>query len=77
VIDSNNDLGIADGTNATAGPGGTNDIAAVFGDGQTAYAEIAAGLTTITPSSLAEIFDPSLAAGSIDATLLTDFLGLL
>jgi hypothetical protein len=38
---------------------------------------LVSGATTITPASLAEIFDPSLAAGSIDATLLTEFLGLL
>jgi hypothetical protein len=66
------------GDGSTAGAGfDTGDLAAVFGDGQTAYAELVSGATTSTPSSLAEFFDLSLAAGSIDATLLTDFLGLL
>ena len=35
------------------------------------------GLKGFEPSSLAAVFDPSLATGSIDATLLTEFLGAL
>jgi hypothetical protein len=78
VLDGSTDVAAVSGDGSTAGAGfGTGDLAAVFGDGQSAYAELASGATTITPSALAEFFDPSLATGSVDATLLTEFLGLL
>jgi hypothetical protein len=74
----NTDVGAAlgDGGSATVADA-SNSIAAAYGDLQTAVASFGVGITDIEPSSLAAIFDPSLAAGSIDATLLTEFLGAL
>jgi hypothetical protein len=78
VLEGNNDVAaiFGDGSNSELFDA-SNSIAAALGDGQSASEAFGVGLTDIEPSSLAAIFDPSLAAGSVDATLLTEFLGLL